>query len=51
MLETANITAVVDAMTQGIGLFAEPPLSYVVILACIFAGVKIVRKLIKPRIN
>lgn len=51
MLEAANITAVVDAMGQGIGLFSTPPLSYVVILACIFAGVKIVRKLIKPRIN
>ena len=40
MLES-NITAVVDA-TQ-VGLFAEP---FLVILACIFAGVKIVRKLI-----
>lgn len=51
MLEAANVTAIVDAMGQGISLFTTEPLSYVVILALVFAGVKIVRKLIKPRIN
>lgn len=49
MLETANITAVVDAITTGMGMFSTPPLSYVVIAGVVLLGVGIVRKFIRPK--
>lgn len=49
MLETANITAVVDAISTGMGIFSTPPLSYVVIAGVVLLGVGIVRKFIRPK--
>ncbi|MEM4958974.1 MAG: hypothetical protein QXX12_03800 [Nanopusillaceae archaeon] len=46
ILETANLTEVVGAMTEGIGLFTVEPLNYVVICAVIGFGVVIVKKFI-----
>lgn len=50
-LETEVITNITTAMGQGISLFTTEPLSYIVIIAVVFAGVKVVRKFLKPRIN
>ena len=46
ILETVNITSVVDAVSSGIGLFTVEPLNYVVIVAVVGFGVVIVKKFI-----
>lgn len=46
ILETVNLTAVVDTLTEGIGLFTVEPLNYVVVCAVIGFGVVIVKKFI-----
>lgn len=49
MLESANVTAVVDAISSGLGMFSTPPLSYVIIAGVVLLGVGIVRKFIRPK--
>lgn len=49
MLESANITAVVDAISSGLSMFTTPPLSYVIIAGVILLGVGVVRKFIRPK--
>ncbi|MEM4959716.1 MAG: hypothetical protein QXX12_07615 [Nanopusillaceae archaeon] len=46
ILETVNLTAITEALSEGIGLFTVEPLNYVVICAVIGFGVVIVRKFI-----
>lgn len=49
MLEAANITAVVEAVSAGMQMFVTPPLSYVIIAGVVLLGVGIVRKFIRPK--
>lgn len=49
MLEAANVSAIVDAVSAGMGMFTTPPLSYVIIAGVILLGVGVVRKFIRPK--
>lgn len=51
MVDTTVITNITEAMSSGISLFTTEPLVYVIGIALVFAGVKVVRKFLKPRIN
>lgn len=51
MVDATIITNITEAMGSGIELFTTEPLVYVIGIALIFAGVKVVRKFLKPRIN
>ena len=51
MVDAAIITNITQAMGAGIELFTTEPLIYVIGISLVFAGIKIVRKFMKPRIN